>query len=94
MSAIEGEFVTYKHIPTRAVFQIVIEAPEEAAPEVFAALGYPSSGKSLYVAVTRLYGPEERATVTEHHKNLEVDATSPEALTALLDAKLGGYDAE
>jgi hypothetical protein len=87
MSAIEGQFVTFKHISTRGVIQMVIEAPETSAPEVFAHLGYPRSGESLYVAVVRLCPPDERVVET-HHKELEMNDTSPETLNALLTAKM------
>ncbi len=60
MSAIEFEFVTYKHVPTRKAFQITLEIQEEAQAEVFETLGYPTSGESLYVAVARLKSPESR----------------------------------
>lgn len=60
MSAIEGQFVTFKHISTRGVIQMVIEAPETSAPDVFSHLGYPRSGESLYVAVARLIPLDER----------------------------------
>ena len=104
MSAIEGQFVTFKHISTRGVIQMVIEAPETSAPDVFAHLGYPRSGESLYVAVARLHAPDERSSIAQQqqdavqrHKELEAegfasevysDDTSPEALNARLDAKL------
>jgi len=60
MSAIEAIFHSYKHIPTRKAFQITLEVPEERTAEVFSILGYPTSDSSLYVAVTRLYAPENR----------------------------------
>ena len=55
MTAIDAEFVNYKHIPTRKAFQIVLEVNEERQREVFECLGYPITGQSMRVAVTRLH---------------------------------------
>jgi hypothetical protein len=54
MIPIKAEFANHKRIASRKVLQIILEVPEEATKEVFDALGYPNSSKSIWVAVVRL----------------------------------------
>lgn len=61
-AAIIGDFATYRPVLGRKVLALVIEVPIERAPEVFAALGYPTGGDSIPVAVARL---EATASQTE-----------------------------
>lgn len=53
-AVIKAVFVNHKRIETRKAFQIILETPEEMQKEVFDALGYPNSSKSIWVAVVRL----------------------------------------
>lgn len=57
MSAIDAEFVSYKHIPTRKAFQITLEVAEERTREVFDKLGFPNSSVSIRVGIARLQEP-------------------------------------
>lgn len=51
-AAISGEFTTIKHVPSRKVYQLVIEVAEEAAQHAFDTLGMPGHGG--HVALARL----------------------------------------
>lgn len=51
---ISGELTTMKHIPTRKVYQLIVEIPAEAAAAAFAALGTPGAVDQIPVAVARL----------------------------------------
>lgn len=53
-AVIKAVFVNHKRIETRKAFQIILEVPEENQRQVFDALGYPNSSKSIWVAVARL----------------------------------------
>lgn len=53
-AAIMGDFASYRPVLGRKVLQVVIEVAIERQAEVFAALGYPTGGGSIPVAVTRL----------------------------------------
>lgn len=56
-AAISGEFTTIKHVPSRKVYQLVVEIAEEAAQQAFEALGMPGNGG--HVALARLHSPAE-----------------------------------
>lgn len=57
MTAISGDYRTYKHIPSRSCVQIIIEVPEEAFPNVCEVLGYPITGESKHVGIALLNLP-------------------------------------
>lgn len=59
-AVIQAVFANHKRIASRKAFQIVLEVPEEAQSQVFAALGYPNSSESIWCAVVRLKEPEEQ----------------------------------
>lgn len=56
-AVIKAEFTDYRPVKTRKVLQLVFEVPAESQTEVFAALGYPISGTSLWVAIAKLAEP-------------------------------------
>jgi hypothetical protein len=53
-AAIQGEFANYKPVMGRKVLQLVIEIPVEQALEALQALGTPTGGTSIPVAIARL----------------------------------------
>lgn len=59
-AVIKAVFVNHKRIETRKAFQLILEVPEEQQKEVFDALGYPNSSKSIWVAVARLVDDIEK----------------------------------
>jgi hypothetical protein len=54
MSAIKGDYTTHKHIPSRKVYQLIIEIPEEEFPNACSILGYPSTSESTSVGIALL----------------------------------------
>lgn len=71
-AAIKGDLTTMKHVPTRKVYQLIVEIPAEAAAAAFAALGTPGSVEQIPVALARLNleaakaeGPKERRPFTD-----------------------------
>lgn len=54
MTAIKAVFTNVKRIPTRKVYQIILEVPEEQQQEVHSILGWPQSDGSIWVGVARL----------------------------------------
>lgn len=52
-AAIYGDFCTIKHVPTRKVYQLIIEVPVEAAQAVIDTLGLPMD-TGIPVALARL----------------------------------------
>ena len=70
-AAIMGDFANYRPVLTRKILQLVIEVPIEQAGEVFAALGYPTGGGSIPVAIARL---EESAAQTQPRPETETHA--------------------
>lgn len=52
--AISGEFSTFKHVPTRKVYQLIIEIPSEAAEAMFATLGTPGGSEQITVGIARV----------------------------------------
>lgn len=63
-AAISGEFATIKHVPSRKVYQLVIEVAEEAAQHAFDTLGMPGHGG--HIALARLV--EDARVKPEHVK--------------------------
>lgn len=61
-AAISGEFTTIKHVPSRKVYQLVIEVAEEAAQHAFDTLGMPGHGG--HIALARLV---EKITPENRH---------------------------
>ena len=51
---ISGDLTTFKHVPTRKVYQLIVEIPAEAASAAFATLGMPGTVSQIPVAVARL----------------------------------------
>lgn len=49
-----ADFVTFKHLPSRRVFQIVCEVPIEQANDVLKMLGMPNAETGTPVAIARL----------------------------------------
>lgn len=66
-AAISGEFTTIKHVPSRKVYQLVIEVAEEAAQHAFDTLGMPGHGGHIALArlVAKPEAPKERTPFTE-----------------------------
>lgn len=64
-AAISGEFTTIKHVPSRKVYQLVIEVAEEAAQHAFDTLGMPGHGG--HIALARLV--EDARVKPEHAKD-------------------------
>lgn len=62
MSAIRAEFAHYNRLKTRKTVQLIMEVPEEALEKVFATLGYPLSGQSIWVGIARLQEQETETT--------------------------------
>lgn len=58
---ISGELTTMRHVPTRKVYQLIVEIPAEAAAAAFAALGTPGAVDQISVAVARLVDRREPA---------------------------------
>lgn len=54
MSAIAGEYTSFKHVKTRKAVVLEIEIPEEAFQNAIAVLGMPVGGKSHPVAIALL----------------------------------------
>ena len=54
MSAIQADYRTNKHIPSRKCYQLIMEVTEESFPEVCRTLGYPSTGENTYVGIALL----------------------------------------
>lgn len=65
-AAISGEFTTIKHVPSRKVYQLVIEVAEEAAQHAFDTLGMPGHGGHIALArlVAKPEAPKERTPFT------------------------------
>lgn len=51
---ISGDLTTFKHVPTRKVYQLIVEIPAEAAQAALATLGMPGTVEQIPVAVARL----------------------------------------
>lgn len=54
MSAIQADYRTHKHIPSRKCYQLIMEVSEESFPEVCRVLGYPATGENTYVGIALL----------------------------------------
>jgi hypothetical protein len=54
MSAIQADFRTFKHIPSRKCYQLIMEIPEENFSEVCQTLGYPKTGENTFVGIALL----------------------------------------
>lgn len=54
MSAIKAEYINFKNVLSRKAFQIILEVPAEAAPEVLKTLGMPTAHESKWVGVALL----------------------------------------
>ena len=54
MSVIQADYRTFKHIPSRKCYQLIMEVPEELFPEVCRVLYYPATGESNPVAIALL----------------------------------------
>ena len=54
MSAIQSDYRTFKHIPSRKCYQLIMEIPEEEFANVCNVLGYPKTGENTYVAIALL----------------------------------------
>lgn len=54
MSAIQADYRTNKHIPSRKCYQLILEVPEEDFPNVCNVLGYPKTGENVYVGMALL----------------------------------------
>lgn len=54
MSAIQADYRTQKHIPSRKCYQLIMEVAEEDYPEVCRVLGYPKTGENTFVGIALL----------------------------------------
>ncbi len=54
MSAIQADYRTFKHIPSRKCYQLIMEVPEESFPNVCGILGYPATGENTFVGIALL----------------------------------------
>ena len=54
MSAIQSDYRTFKHIPSRKCYQLIMEIPEEEFANVCQVLGYPRTGENTYVGIALL----------------------------------------
>lgn len=79
MSAIQADYRTNKHIPSRKCYQLIMEVPEESFPEVCRTLGYPTTGQNVYVGIARL---TEQSSKTEIVTNSSETKTEGEKLLA------------
>lgn len=79
-AAISGEFTTIKHVPSRKVYQLVVEIAEEAAQQAFEALGMPGNGG--HVALARLHSPAEPIAKPEAPKEREAFSRKPRSQQA------------
>lgn len=59
-AAISGDFANYRPVLGRKVLQLIIEVPIEAQQHVFEALGFPTGGGAVPVAIVRLETPFEQ----------------------------------
>lgn len=65
MSGIRAEYVNFKNVMSREVFQIILEVPANETEQVFKILGRPTAHESKYVAVALLGEPEPDAALEE-----------------------------
>lgn len=77
-AVIRAEFTDYRPVKTRKVLQLVFEVPAEMQTEVFASLGYPIAGISIWCAIARLAEGASAPAVPE----------SPEPAAPVVKAKL------
>lgn len=54
MSAIQSDYRTFKHIPSRKCYQLIMEVPEEEFANVCNVLGYPRTGENTFVGIALL----------------------------------------
>lgn len=59
MTAIQADYKTHKHIPSRKQYQLIMEVPEEMFPKVCEVLGYPQTGGNTFVGIALLDIPEK-----------------------------------
>lgn len=59
--AIAATLLSYKTVPTRKVFQMVLELPIEKAADAIKLFGTPDSDGATWLAVARLIGPDASA---------------------------------
>lgn len=57
--AIAATLLSYKTVPTRKVFQMVLELPIEKAADAIKLFGTPDSDGATWLAVARLIGPDK-----------------------------------
>lgn len=81
-AVVMGDFANYKPILGRKVLSLIIEVPIERAPEVFAALGYPTGGDSIPVAVARL---DASASMTQPAPGFDKEAMERERGRGMLN---------
>lgn len=73
---ISGDLTTFKHVPTRKVYQLIVEIPAEAASAAFATLGMPGAVSQIPVAVARL-DPQASAQVEGPRANRRMFSDMP-----------------
>ncbi len=57
MTAIQADYRTHKHIPSRKCYQLIMEVAEENFPEICRVLGYPQTGENTFVGIARIKNP-------------------------------------
>lgn len=72
MSAIEADYRTTKHVPSRKCYQLILEVPEEAFPNVCQVLGYPKTGENTYVGIALLNTPKSEVNQKQIGSKTEV----------------------
>lgn len=54
MPAIQADYKSMRHIPSRKCYQLLLEVAEEEFPNVCQILGYPKTGENTYVGIALL----------------------------------------
>lgn len=54
LSAVAGDLVTFKHVPTRGVVQLIVEIPVSQMVHAWEVLGVPDPGQQIRVGIARI----------------------------------------
>jgi hypothetical protein len=92
MSAIQADYRTNKHIPSRKCYQLIMEVAEENFPEVCKVLGYPATGENVYVGIARLeHGIVSDTGITVSKEQTEGERLRTRAVLLCKDAAFQEY---
>ncbi len=76
MSAIQADYRTFKHIPSRKCYQLIMEISEESFPSVCGILGYPATGENTFVGIALL----DKSIVTKPQSNCDRELSEGEKI--------------